>query len=76
MTNSKKTKSCKTLFKEREILPFYCQYIFSLVMYMVNNKYLFTKNLEIHSHDTRKANNFHVPTAKLTSIKKEPIIWA
>jgi hypothetical protein len=70
MTNSKKTKSCKTLFKEREILPFYCQYIFSLVMYMVNNKHLFTKNLEIHSHDTRKANNFQLPTAKFTKYQK------
>ena len=70
MTNSKKTESCKKLFKEMKILPFYCQYIFSLVMYMVNNKHLFTKNLEIHSHDTRKASNFHVPTAKLTKYQK------
>jgi len=37
---------------------------------MVNNKHLFTKNLEIHSHSTRMASNFHVPTAKLTKYQK------
>jgi hypothetical protein len=70
MTNSKKAESCKKLFKEMNILTFYCQYIFSLVMYMVNNKHLFTKNLEIHNHDTRKACNLHVPTIKLTKYQK------
>ena len=39
-------------------------------MYMVNNEHLFTRNLEIHCHDTRKASNFHVPTAKLTKYQK------
>ena len=29
MTKSKKTESCRKLFKEMEILPFYSQYIFS-----------------------------------------------
>jgi len=28
MTKSKKTESCRKLFKEMEILPFYSQYIF------------------------------------------------
>jgi hypothetical protein len=37
---------------------------------MVNNKHLFTKNLEIHNHDTRKASSFHVPSAKLTKYQK------
>jgi hypothetical protein len=53
-----------------EILPFYSQYIVSLSMYVVNNTHLFTKNLEIHSHDTRSANNLHVPAANLTKYKK------
>lgn len=53
-----------------KILPFYCQYIFSLSMYLVNNKHLFTKNLEIHSHNTRNASNLHVPAANLTKYKK------
>ena len=39
-------------------------------MYVVNNVHLFTKNMEIHSHNTRSANNLHVPTANITKYKK------
>jgi hypothetical protein len=61
--------------KEMEILPFYSQYIFSLSMYVVNNVHLFTKNMEIHSHNTRSASNLRVPVANITKYKKEPTIW-
>jgi hypothetical protein len=49
-----------------EILPFYSQYIFSLLLYVVNNQHLFTKNLEAQNHDTRPANNFDLPITNLT----------
>jgi len=53
-----------------EILPLCSQYMFSRLMYVVNNKHLFTKNLEVHNHDTRTANNFHLPTTNLTKYQK------
>jgi hypothetical protein len=53
-----------------EILPFYSQCIFSLLMYIVKNKHSFTKNWEIHSHNTRTANNIHVSTVNTTKYKK------
>jgi len=37
---------------------------------MVNNKHLFTKNLEVHNHDTRSTNNFHLPITNLTKYQK------
>jgi len=49
-TNSKKMDSCQGLFKTTEISHFCYQYIFSLLWYMVNNKHLFTKNLEVHNY--------------------------
>ena len=39
-------------------------------MYVVKNKHSFTKNWEIHSHNTRTANNLHVPAANITKYKK------
>jgi hypothetical protein len=45
MVNSKKTDSCTELFKTMEILPFFSQYIFSLLLYVVSNKHLFAENL-------------------------------
>jgi len=53
-----------------EILPFYSQFIFSLLFYVVDNKHLFTKNLEVHNHDTRSANSFHLPITNLTKYQK------
>jgi len=52
------------------MLPVYSQYIFSLLMYVVNNKHLFTRILEIHNHDTRSAKNFHLPITNLTTYQK------
>jgi hypothetical protein len=70
MTKSNKVESCRELFKEMEILPFYSQYMFSLLMYVVKNKQLFTKNWEIHSHNTRTTNNLHIPAVNTTKYKK------
>jgi len=66
--------SCRELFKTMEILPFYSQYTFSVLLYVVNNRRLFTKNLEVHNHDTRSANNFHLPITNLTKYQKELIM--
>jgi hypothetical protein len=44
--------------------------MFSLLMYVVNNKHLFTKNLEVHNHDKRSVNNFHLPITNLTKYQK------
>jgi len=37
MNKSKEIDSCTEWFKTMEILPFYSQYIFSLLLYVVNN---------------------------------------
>jgi hypothetical protein len=49
-----------------KILPLYSQYTFSLLMYVLNNKHLFTRNLEVHNHDTGSANNFYLPITNWT----------
>jgi len=41
---SKKMDSCKELFKTMEILHLDSRCVFSLLMYVVNNKHLFTKS--------------------------------
>ena len=62
--------SCTELFKSMKILPLYSQYIFSLLMHVVNNKHLCTRNLEVHNHNTRSAKNFHLPITNLTVYQK------
>jgi len=57
-----------------QILTLYLQYIYSLILFVVNNKYLFTTNNEIHEHNTRSNNNLHSTLSNLTKFNKGPCI--
>ena len=70
ITNLKKMDSFREMFKTMEILLFlYSVFIFTL-LYVVNNKHWIRKKLEVHNHDTRCANNFHLPITNLTKYRK------
>jgi len=53
-----------------EIRTLYSQYIYSLVLYTINNKHLFDTNNEIHKYKTRNNNNLHHPIANLSKSTK------
>ena len=72
ITNTKPRDSCREVFKNMQILTLYSQYIYSLILFVVNNKYLFTTNNEIHEHNTRKNNNLHPVLSNLTKFNKGP----
>jgi hypothetical protein len=46
--------SCRKIFKQLKILPFNCQYIFSILLFVIKNNGIFPTNNEIHSISTRK----------------------
>jgi hypothetical protein len=70
ITHSRMRDSCRELFKQLEILPLYSQYFFSLSMFVVKNKHLFTTNNQIHNLHTRFKTNLHPPTAHLSKFQK------
>jgi hypothetical protein len=43
-------------------------------LFVVNNKYIFATNGEIHTHNTRNKNDFHSPLSNLEKFKKRPSI--
>jgi hypothetical protein len=53
-----------------KILPLCSEYILSLMLYVVNNRHLFTKNSEIHNIVTRQNNNLQSPITSLTKVQK------
>jgi hypothetical protein len=69
ITNSKPRDSCRQLFKKLGILPLKPQYIFSLLLFIVNNKALFQMNFEIHRINIRYNSDFHRPLVILTTYK-------
>ena len=57
-----------------QVMTFYSQYIYSLQLFTVNDKYLFTADNEIHKYSTRNNTNLHPALANLTNYKKGPYI--
>ena len=51
-------------------MTLYSQYIYSLILVVVNNKMLFTLNNETHVYNTRNNNNLHLPLVHLTKFSK------
>ena len=52
----------------------YSQNIFSLILFTVKNKHLFTSNKKIHEYITRNNTNLHLPTVDITKFYKGPYI--
>jgi hypothetical protein len=53
ITNTRPRDSCKKVFKKVEKKTLNSQYIYSLILYTVNNKHLFNTNNEVHNYKTR-----------------------
>ena len=69
ITNTRPRDCFREVFKSMEIM-IYSQYIYSLVLYTINNKHLFDTNNEIHKYKTRNNNNLHCPIANLSKFNK------
>jgi len=70
MTGCRNTHSCRKLFINLKILPLPSQYILSLLLFMLRNKYQFLVNSEIHHSDTRQRLNFHQPSVNVTKCQQ------
>lgn len=65
-----KLDSCKPIFREYKIMPFYCIYLYNCLIYVKNNLNTFVTNGSTHSYGTRNNNALRVfkhNTTKLES---------
>jgi hypothetical protein len=51
---AKPKDSCKEMFSKLGVLTLYSQYIFSILMFVVKNKDLFTINMKLEKINTRQ----------------------
>jgi hypothetical protein len=70
ITGSKNRDSCRDLFKNLKILPFYSQYIFSLLIFVIENKRMYNLNSDIYNINTRQKFNFHQYSTNLSLYQK------
>jgi hypothetical protein len=62
--------SCRGLFRKPNILPVACQYIFSLMLFVVANQNKFQTNLTVHDRNTRNRNQFYSPSSTTSCFQK------
>jgi hypothetical protein len=70
ITNSRNKDYCRELFKKLRILPFYSQYIFSLLTFVINNCNFLISNSVICNINTRHNNNLDLPHVNLSMYQK------
>jgi hypothetical protein len=70
MLGCRSSASCRNLFKELNILPLASQYLFSLLVFVSQNKALFPSNIDSHAIATRNGHNLYTPQANLTVYQK------
>jgi len=62
--------SCKSLFRKLNILPIACQYILSLMLFIVDNQKDFLTNAYVHGLNTSNKNHLYLPVAILSCVQK------
>jgi hypothetical protein len=62
--------SCRRSFTQPHILPVPCEYIFSLMLFTVNNLDNFHTNSDVHTMNTRYKHQLNRPTVTLLCIQK------
>jgi len=70
MLGARPGTSCRDLFKKLEILPVPCQYILSVMLFMIDNSDKFLTISEVHGFHTRSKNHCFIPATNLTSVQK------
>ncbi len=63
-------ESCRESFKKLKILTLSSQYIFSLLLFVVDNRGCFVSNNEYHNINTRQKNVLHLPEVSQTIYQK------
>ena len=72
VTNTRPRDSCREILKNMQIFTLYSQYIYSIILFTANSKYLFTPTNEIHKCNTRNKNKLHPALINLRKFNKGP----
>jgi len=68
--NSPKRETCRQLYKQQQILTVYGQCIYSLLMFVVKSREVFSLNSDIHGRNTHYNLNLHFPTTNLKLVQR------
>jgi len=72
ITNNPRRESCKHLFKQLKILTLPSRYIFSVLVFIAENRdlFMFNRDTSIHSFSTRNHLDLQLPSIHLTVVQR------
>jgi hypothetical protein len=62
--------SCRRTFRNLDMLTLPCLYIYSLIIFVLNNFDSYQVNLSVHGIDTRSEKVLHMPAANFSSFQR------
>jgi hypothetical protein len=71
IADTQRSESCKDLFSRFCILPLASEYIFALMILMIDNYDIFQPVSEVLKIDTRHKYDLHIPSTNLTVYQKD-----
>ena len=74
MSEAEPRAPCRGLFRRLEIIPVPCQYILSLMLFVIDNPNNFQTNSEVNVQHKRSENQISIQNTNLTSVKKNYLI--
>ena len=69
ITSNSRLVSCRPLFKQLKILTLPSQYIYSVLVFVAENRNQFVFSRDIHSCNTRHNLDLHLPSTHLTVVQ-------
>jgi hypothetical protein len=69
--NIRDRESCREYFRKLKILPLQTQYIYSLLLFVINSRQHFKINSDMHNINTRNNLDLHYPQAHLSVYQKD-----
>jgi hypothetical protein len=64
------TDSCRGLFRKLDILPLSCEYILSLMLFVIDNQNNFRSGLEVRGLNARSKYQLYLSTSNLSVFQK------
>ena len=74
LTGSKRTDSCRDIFKKLNILTLPCLFLYEIGKFIFQNKTNLVSNKNHHEYDTRRKNEFGTPYCRSNCAKNSPMV--
>jgi hypothetical protein len=66
--------SCQKIFKRMKIMTLYSQYIYALLLFVIDSNNLFENSSELYGYKTRLCKNLHMPSMNLAKFDSRAYI--